>query len=191
MEGIEFPDMSEKLSQSFSFKDPETGEDLDLSGKLKDTLAGFEESLNENSEFQIKIVPTFDLSNLNEESLRTALGDYPVGLPLQFSMPDVLTIDFTGMAAELNMDDVRTRIDQVTTAVDNSRIAMVDAITNMGVRIDNLGISIRQLRLYLDTGALVGGITPMIDRELGKRANWADGGATPIDMLRNPFALKD
>ena len=188
MNSFEFPDMGEKLSESFSFKDPTTGENMDLAANLRETLNTFQDELNKETEFEIKIVPTFDLTKLNEASLREALGDYPVGLPLQFSMPDLMKIDFSGMAAELNMEGVRAGIDNVVSAVNVSRQDTVAAIGAMGSRIDDLGSSIRALKLYLDTGALVGGITPYIDDELGRRASYADAGGLPITSFINPFA---
>lgn len=190
MDGIEFPDMSEKLSSAFSFKDAETGENMDLTAELREMLGSFQEELDKAPSFEIKIIPTFDLSNLNEERLRTMLGDYPLGMQLSgasFNIPDMIPVDFSGLSAELNMEGIRGQIAGVASAVDLSRQQMVEAVNRMGDKITNLNSAILRLKLYLDTGALVGGITPLMDRELGRRADYAAETGV-ASMFGNPYA---
>jgi hypothetical protein len=57
----------------------------------------------------------------------------------------------------------------------------------MGDKITNLNSAILRLKLYLDTGALVGGITPLMDRELGRRADYAAETGV-ASMFGNPYA---
>jgi hypothetical protein len=191
MNGIEFPDMGAKLKDAFSFKDAETGETMDLSTEFREMLSSFQEELNNAPAFEIKIVPTFDMRNLNKEYIQTMLGDYPLGIQLgggaSFDIPKMLPMDFSGLSSELDMDGIRGQITNVASAVDLSRQQTVAAINEMGVRISNLSSSILRLKLYLDTGALVGGITPALDRELGHRADYASETGV-ASMLANPYA---
>ena len=186
MEEFEFPDISGKFQDAFKFTNPETGEDMDITKSLTDTISQVEEKINGMS-FEIKIVPTFDLSNLNSEVLKKTLGDYPVRLPLgNFTMPDTIQVDMASIAGSIDVDGLKVGINGVTAAVNMSRASMVQAMENMGNKILGLRADILRLKLYLDTGALVGGITPMIDRELGKRSAAADyTGVSPI--LSKPY----
>ena len=186
MEEFEFPDISGKFQEAFKFTNPETGEDMDITKSLTDTISQVEEKINGMS-FEIKIVPTFDLSNLNSEVLKKTLGDYPVRLPLgNFTMPDTIQVDMASIAGSIDVDGLKVGINGVTAAVNMSRASMVQAMENMGNKILGLRADILRLKLYLDTGALVGGITPMIDRELGKRSAAADyTGVSPI--LSKPY----
>ena len=183
MEGITFPDMGAKLSEAFALKDPDTGEDVDIVANLKETLGTFQEQLNNESAFEIKIVPTFDFSNLNPETIRQMLGDYPLSMqPGGFSLPEMMRVDLSGLPASLDMAGVKNRISEVTIAVNNSQKATVDAINAMSRQISGLESAILRLKLYLDTGALVGGITPMIDRALGRRAYLASSTGVASDI---------
>ena len=171
---FEIPDISDKIANAFSFKDPETGEDMDLTGKLTEALGEVQEKINETS-FEIKIVPVIDMSHMDTEALRKTIGDYPVRMPLgNYTMPDSVRIEIANLAKNIDLEGVRSDIRSVTTAVDLSRTLTVKAINAMADRIDNLGSDIARMKLYLDTGVLVGGITPLIDRELGRRASAAD-----------------
>ena len=166
---------------------PETGEDLDLAASLQETLGTFQDELNSGTEFEIKIVPTFDLSNLTEESLRTALGDYPIGLPLSFTMPESMKVDFTGLAEAIDVEGLKSLLGNLNSSILSGNSSIVTAIQQMEGRINSVASAIYNLKLYLDTGVLVGGITPLIDRELGRRASQASRtGVT--SMLNNPYA---
>lgn len=181
MDGYEIPDISGKLASAFSFKDPETGKDMDLTSKLTEALNSVQEKINETS-FEIKIVPIIDMSHLDAEVIRKTLGDYPVRMPMgNFNMPESIRMEIANLAGNINLEGVRSDIKGVTTAVDLNRDLTVKAINAMKAEISGLNSAISKIKLYLDTGLLVGGITPMIDRELGRRASAASvTGVSPI-----------
>ena len=180
IDGFEFTDLGDKFQNMFSFKDPETGEDMDLTTKLTEALGEVQEKINETS-FEIKIVPVIDMSHMDAEALRKTLGDYPIRMNMgSFSMPQSVQIEIANLAKNMDLEGVRSDIRSVTTAVDFHRTITVKALNELGGKINSLSNDIAKMKLYLDTGVLVGGITPMIDRELGKRSDNAEStGVSP------------
>ena len=174
LDEIQIPDMSAKLKDAFSFKDPETGEALDLTADLRKTLNTFQEELNNGPAFEITIVPTFDFKNLNTLALQAALKDYPIGMPLDLNIPDAVQLGSTGMNLNMSIEGIKARIDNAAAAVTEGQRNIVVAVQSMENRIGQMTNAIYNLKLYLDTGALVGGITPALDRELGKRASMSE-----------------
>ena len=169
LENFEFIDMSGKFDDIFKFEDAE-GNAVDPTAKIKEMLGGLQEQVDALPSLEITIVPTFDFKNLNAAALQAALKDYPVGMPLDLNIPEVMKVGVTGMNANIDVEGIKARIDNVAAAVTEGQRNIVVAIQSMETRLDRVSNSIYNLKLYLDTGALVGGITPALDRELGKRA---------------------
>lgn len=184
MDNLEFASLDESIGQineKLTFKDAE-GNPIDLATYLQDNINQMSESLkNAEETFSITIVPTLDWTNLTAESIRSQLGDMPIDFPTMLNLSNApLKIDTTGLAADLQMGFIQDELLAVENAIDAERIAVVEAINSMSVRIDGVSAAVRSMRLYLDTGLLVGGITPYVDHELGRRAALASRtGVTP------------
>ena len=185
MESFEFPDMSTKLTEAMSLTD-ENGQAIDLVGNLRETLTSFETELNETTTFEIRIVPTYDFSNLNAETLQAMLKDYPLRVPLGqggYNIPEMVKVDFAGITSELDINGLKSRLDNINSSVSAGGAATVAAIQAMGAHIDRISYAISQIQLSVD----MSGMIPVIDKELGKRA--ANSSATGVSsMLANPYA---
>ena len=184
MGNLEFASLDESIGQineKLTFKDAE-GNPIDLATYLQENINQMSESLkNAEETFSITIVPTLDWTNLTAESIRSQLGDMPIDFPTMLNLSNApLKIDTTGLAADLQIGYIQDELLAVENAIDAERIAVVEAINSMSVRIDGVSAAVRSMRLYLDTGLLVGGITPYIDHLLGRRAALAARtGVTP------------
>ena len=171
----QIPDIGSKIQEKMKIKDA-NGEDMDLAAFIQQNLDSMNTALQEaGAEFEITIIPTIDWSNLTQESIRNQLLNMPINYRLNQSAPDkAIRVDYTGLYAELGLGLIRDELGSIENAIDAERLQVVQAIDNMGTRIDNVSTSIRALKLYLDTGALVGGITPYVDLALGRRARLAE-----------------
>ena len=186
IDNMEIPNIADKIKGSMSMTN-EDGTPIDLVGDLRETLTSFEEELNETTSFEIKIVPTYDFSNLNAEVLRNELRDYPINLPFWksggFEMPGMLQVDFSGINTALDLDGLKNRLDIINTSVGVNGAATVDAIERMGSHIDSISAAIAQIRVVVDMYGLI----PAIDKALGERA--AKSTVTGVSsMLSNPYA---
>ena len=173
-ENLQLPDFDETLgqiSEKLTFKD-ENGNTIDLATYLQDNFDKMSESLkNAEETFTITIVPTLDWQNLTADSIRQQLGDMPVNFPMNVSVGNApIKIDYTGLSTELGMGFIQDELVEIENAIDQERTEVVSAINSMSTHLDYVSATIRNLKLYLDTGALVGGITPYIDRQLARRA---------------------
>ena len=186
MESFEFPDMSAKLMDAMKLTD-ENGESIDIVSDLRETLATFETELNETMSFEIRIVPTYDFSNLKAETLQAMLNDYPIKVPFGqngYNIPDMIRVDFSGIGAELDLNGIKYRLDNINASVGANGVNTVAAIDRMAAHIDRISAAIAQIQLNVD----MSGMIPVIDRELGKRA--ATSSATGVSsMLSNPYQI--
>ena len=175
------------LGEIFQFKDPETGENLDIAAELRTTLDEVQTQIDQMPEFKITIVPTFDYRNLNTDAIRNALREYPIGFPGNFGQGGTVKVDMTELGSIIDTEGLKSAIANVSATVDASQVAIVAAINSVEDRIGSLSSAISNIKLYLDTGVLVGGITPLIDIELGRRARRASSTGV-ASTFGNPFA---
>ena len=188
LDSFEVPDISSKFTEAFQFKDAKTGQAIDPLTDIRDTLSKLQDEIQQLPEFQITIVPTFDYRNLNSDTLREELKKYPIGLPMGgYSGGGNFKVDMTELASLIDTEGVKTAIAGVSATITTSQEAIVASIDGMGAQINALARAISSLKLYLDTGVLVGSITPLIDFELGKRASKASVTGV-VSMFANPYA---
>lgn len=151
-----------------NFKDAE-GNKIDIVGQLQTHLNKLSEQLNGMDPLKVTITPVFDMANLTPESLQASLD----AMPVQFSAgADVskMTIEFRGLSDELGMNSLRDKLEQIRQAIAIWGLNNVTSTNRLGVNIDGVSREIGNMRLVLDTGALVGYILPMIDTGLYKRS---------------------
>ena len=187
IDGIEIPSIADKFKDSISMKDPETGEDVDIVGMMKGTIDSLQTEINNLPPFEIKIVPTYDFSNLKAETLQSMLRDYPIKVPFGqngYNIPDMIRVDFSGIGAELDLSGIKYRLDNINASVGANGVNTVAAIDRMAAHIDRISAAIAQMQPIVD----MSGMIPVIDRELGKRA--AASSATGVSsMLSNPYQI--
>lgn len=187
IDGIEIPSIADKFKDSISMKDPETGEDVDIVGTMKGTIDSLQTEIDNLPPFEIKIVPTYDFSNLKAETLQSMLRDYPIKVPFGqngYNIPDMIRVDFSGIGAELDLNGIKYRLDNINASVGANGVNTVAAIDRMAAHIDRISAAIAQMQLNVD----MSGMIPVIDRELGKRA--AASSATGVSsMLSNPYQI--
>ena len=185
MDQFEFPDLGEKLSSSISFKN-EDGTDMDLLATIQENLTKYEESLSEaGSAFEIKLIPTFDWSNLSSEALMKEIGDRPIDLPLDFNIPEAIRLDLAGITEGLDLGGVNARLDAAITGITVMKSAVVGAISAMDNHLDRVSTAIKNIKIYIDKDSLVGSITPDVDSALGGRSTVSDrtGVTSPLPNL--------
>ena len=164
------------------FKDEE-GNEIDIIGQLQTHLDGLSKQLNGMDPLKVTITPVFNMANLTPESLQASLD----AMPVQFSAgADVskMTIEFRGLSDELGMNSLRDKLEQIRQAIAIWGLNNVTSTNRLGVNIDGVSREIGNMRLVLDTGALVGYILPMIDTGLYKRSVTASRTGT-VTVLPN------
>lgn len=155
-------------SSWFEFKD-EAGNDIDIIGTLQGHLDTLSESLNKMDPLTVKITPVFDTTNFTPQTLQQQLNT----MPIQFTpgtVPSKVTFEFKGLNEELNMTAIYNKLEQIRAAEVAWGLQNVVATNNLGRDIDGIAAEISRMKLYLDTGALVGGILPYVDAGLYKRS---------------------
>lgn len=155
-------------SDWLDFKDEE-GNDVDIIGTLQGHLDSLGETLNNMDPLKVTITPVFDMTNFTPEALQTQLDNMPIQFT-QGTTPNHMTIEFKGLGEELNIAEVINKLEQIRSGVAVWGLQNVTATNRLGVDIDGVANEISRMKLYLDTGALVGGILPMIDAGLYKRS---------------------
>lgn len=184
VDGLEFTSLDESIGQineKLTFKDAD-GNPIDLAEYLQNNINQMAESLKSAEEtFSITIIPTLDWGNLTADSIQQQLNNMPVEVPNLLNITGgALRIDTSTLSSDLNMGFIQEELVAIENAIDTERMAVVDAVNSMSIRIDGVSAAVRSMRLYLDTGLLVGGITPYVDHELGRRAALASRtGVTP------------
>jgi hypothetical protein len=160
----------------FKMFDTETGEEkeTDMLTYFQEELGKLSQALDETGPLEVTITPVFDMKNMTPEKLQEALDrrfmDDPLLARVQLSNP----------ASEINLSTLKTDlgIDQLDLKLGALLIALTAADRNNSIAIGDLGSNmnsianaIASMRLMLDTGVLVGQITPMVDYELGRRSS--------------------
>lgn len=141
-------------------------------------IAQFEESGGSNFELQIR--PVIDMTNFGTEAQK--LQTYFNGaLPLSVNA----TFAFGAERLPINDSNIVNELQLLRTEVANARLFIQSAVNNMGISVGNkitgLGSDIRQMKFYLDTKVLVGGILGGVDQGLGNRANlYGSTGTLPV-----------
>ena len=124
-------------------------------------LAAFSAALDEDPEEQPTITPVVDLSNV--EAGAEAAGSMFGG---KYTLGVNTSGDLAGRAAnkgnEPETNDVNVNVDTTSVAA---------TIETMNNRLDALANQMTNLKVILNSGALVGQIAPQMNRELGKIAN--------------------
>ena len=129
---------------------------------LGTTLSGMEP-------LKITITPVLNYDNLTPEAIQTELDNRPLTLGVGADTTK-MTIDFTGLYQELNLDAIKQRLEDLVSTVSIAGGNNASAISALAGHIDGIATEVARLKLYLDTGALVGGITPLVDKELNRQA---------------------
>lgn len=179
--------ISDKLNGSIHF-DMDKWLQTDENGKIpalenletqwNTAIAQFEESGGANFELQIR--PVIDMTEFGTEAqkLQTYFnGALPLSINASFALgTQKLPIEDTTIVSELQA---------LRTEVVNARLFIQSAVNNAGVsvgnRITSLGSDIRQMKFYLDTNLLIGGIIGGVDKGLGERADlYSQTRALPV-----------
>ena len=121
----------------------------------ENNLTGLSNLLAMDIEEQPVIRPIVDLTDV-----RLAVGNISAMFEKEFVM---------GYSASM-VSRIGGKPDGQPIVIQNDSSSVVAAINDMNTRIDNLGESIRSLQMVVDSGALVGHIAPLMDKELGRMA---------------------
>ena len=171
----QIPDMSNIYSEKgwdslFSFKD-ENGKEIDMVSELQSKMTELNETLNTMEPIQVKITPIFSFENLTADSLRSQLGANSFNLPIGIEASG-LKMDYTGLNNELDLGSIRQKLDTLASVMNTNSSYISSAISNLSWHIDSVSSAVSRMSLYLDTGALVGGIMGRIDAGLNRNAMW-------------------
>ena len=148
------------------FKD-ENGNDIDIVGQLQTHLTDLGTTLDGMEPLKITITPVVDFSQITPEKLQEQLNGQPVELNSIFNLPaEGLKIDFTGLDTTLDMATVLSRLQGIIDQLSLSATSLSGDISALGEHMDGIANEVSRLQLVLDTGTLVGEITPMVDQEL-------------------------
>lgn len=175
------PDFETMFKDKFDFKDAE-GNDLNILGEVQTQIDTLSETLNNMDPLKVTITPVFDMTNFTPEALQTQLDNMPIQFT-QGTTPNHMTIEFKGLGEELNIAEVINKLEQIRSGVAVWGLQNVTATNRLGVDIDGVANEISRMKLYLDTGALVGGILPLVDAGLYKRSVTASRTGT-VPMLK-------
>ena len=153
------------------------GNPINLFETIKPQLTELQEALNSTDALEVNITPIFDFENLTTEKLQEALKEHPVALPVNIDT-GTMTVDFTGLSTELDVASILAKLDSIKESIDSAGRDTVSGIGGLGDHMDSVSVGISRMRVYLDTGVLVGQIVPMIDRELYRRSTQASRSGT-------------
>lgn len=160
----------------FKMFDTETGEEkeTDMLTYFQEELGKLSQALDETGPLEVTITPVFDMKNMTPEKLQEALDRRFMDDPL------LARVHLSNPASEINLSTLKTDlgIDQLDLKLGALLIALTAADRNNSIAIGDLGSNmtsianaIASMKLMLDTGVLVGQITPMVDYELGRRSS--------------------
>lgn len=150
------------------FKDAD-GNEIDILSSVQDHLKELGTTLDEMGPLKITITPVLSYENLNPEYIQGQLDTMPIALRTGVDGQSIM-VDFSGLEQKIDLQSIRERLDNITNAVAVSMITTAAAIGNLADHMDGIAAEVASLELRLDTGALVGEITPMIDIELQNNA---------------------
>ena len=152
------------------FKD-ENGNEIDILSEIQGHLTDLGATLSTMEPLKVTITPVVDFSQITPERLQEQLNGKPVELNSIFNLPEEgLKIDFTGLDTALDMATVLLKLQGIIDQLGTSTNNLGSDIAALGGHIDGIAGEVSRLQLVLDTGTLVGEITPMVDKELGSLA---------------------
>ena len=82
----------------------------------------------------------------------------------------------------INDSGIREGLESIRSTVASGTSTVINALSTLGDQVNSLGIRISQMKLYLDSGALVGGIIGQVDR--GLYASAMNGLATGVSAYQ-------
>ena len=128
---------------------------------VKAELTNLTNVLNTDTDFAPTIRPVMDLS---------AVASGMSTMQSMFWNDSVLYPNFSGRNAQM----AASAIDQnrMPKAVRDYGPDILDAFNTLGDRVDALGDRVAQMKMVLDTGAAVGGMSQKMDQKLGQMANY-------------------
>lgn len=121
-------------------------------------------AMNTDEPLQPVITPVLDLSQI-ESGTQTITNMFN---------RESLTPDLEGLVqAQIDLTPVETAINNLKVSNENGTISVLEYLTAVSNHVDNLADAINTIQLRLDTGVLVGEITPKINRQLGNISRYA------------------
>lgn len=173
------PDLGSTLDSngwsSFLSIGTEEGAEDTILTELQSQMTSLSEAMKEvPDKFEITITPVFDMTNMTPEKLQAAFDN-------QFSKNPLLArvtvdsptskVDFSTLHADLGIDRLDLKLASILLALNAADRNNFAAIEDLRQNMNGISSAIASMRLVLDTGVLVGQITPMVDYELGRRAS--------------------
>ena len=152
----------------------------DVIDNIRKELEGLQSTLDTDDTLTLSIRPVLDTKDFGTE-ISTLQSLISSGLPVGING----TVSFGGQQIPINDTNIVTELQLLRTEVANARLFIQSAVNNMGLSVGNkitgLGSDIRQMKFYLDTKVLVGGILGGVDQGLGNRANlFGSTGVLPV-----------
>ena len=158
----------------------EVGGNLDWSfasdSGLESTLALIGDLVSEP--VTLTLVPVIDTENFSSE-----YGKISDAIQLQapLEMHSSIVIDDANPIS-INDSGIREGLESIRSTVASGTSTVINALSTLGDQVNSLGIRISQMKLYLDSGALVGGIIGQVDR--GLYASAMNGLATGVSAYQ-------
>ena len=157
------------------FKDAD-GNKVDVVGEIQNQLEGLSTTINETP-ITVTITPVFDMRNLTPEKLQEALNNRFTNNPLLARLSEdnpTTKLDFASLKTELGMDEIKNKLAMLYEAVVLAGNNNIIAINGLRTNVDGVASAVAGMKLVLDTGVLVGQITPLVDLSLGQRSRIYD-----------------
>ena len=128
---------------------------------IKTELTNVANALNNDIDIVPTIRPVMDLSNISNgvSAMRGMIWNDPAMIP-NFSGRNVQNVSYSMEQARILKQPREYGPD------------ILDAFDALGERVDALGDRIAQMKMVLDTGAAVGGMSQKMDQKLGQMANY-------------------
>ena len=153
------------------------GDETTMLTELTEQLTGLSDSLQALPPIEVKITPVFDMSNMTRDQLQSQLNQQYYGLRVNMGN---LSGNFDSSAIVTSVNGVSAKMDLVMQRISLENAMNRTAIASMSSHIDGIARAVSGIRIVLNTGALVGALTPGIDFNLGNRAAIAGRtGVTP------------
>lgn len=161
---------------NFDMFDPES-ENYDkniegMVGSMSGYLDQLQEGLKEAGNTEIVITPVIDMSDWDNQKAKfeTAMGLLPTNLTMGgISMPDV-NFNQTDVQASMHLRSISAKLDAINNQIAAQGTRMVSATSGVRGSVEGVRSSLNNMKVVLDTGVLVGQLTPLIDKKLFQRA---------------------
>lgn len=173
----QIPDMAEMFNNKGWDMTDENGNPIDVTSELTKQLSTLGDSLQGLPAIEVKITPVFDMSSMTRDQLQSQLNQQYYGLRVNMGN---LSGNFDSSAIVTSVNGVSAKMDLVMQRISLENAMNRTAIASMSSHIDGIARAVSGIRIVLNTGALVGALTPGIDFNLGNRAAVASRtGVTP------------